>query len=274
MSASKFSKRPVGSLFVSEPPPSWFGNPANPAKDASSGWTNANWLRSRFHFSFAEYSDHKNDGFGVLRVMNDDLVQPSRGFGTHPHANMEIVTLVVNGHLTHKDSMGTAETLGRGAIQYMTAGTGVRHSEHNLHKTDALRFIQIWIQPAKRNLKPQYGSFSGGLRERLNQWQHLVGPSIAGAKAGGAVRINQDANLYLSELQPGKDLELSVGAARQAYLLAVEGKVNVSGADLKETLAEGDAVRIGAGSQLRFSVPEKEQANALLLVVEMAQSTT
>jgi len=109
---------PNSSLFVSEPDPSWFGNPGNPMNDAK--WTNSNWLKSRFHFSFAEYSSRHNQDFGVLRVMNDDLVQPNRGFGTHPHSDMEIITYIVEGELTHKDSMGTEETLGRGSIQFMT----------------------------------------------------------------------------------------------------------------------------------------------------------
>lgn len=100
-------------------PPAWFGNPGN---ENNPKWTNANWLKSRFHFSFAEYNNPKNSNFGVLRVMNDDLVQPSRGFGTHGHREMEICTYVVNGELTHKDSMGTQESLGKGSIQFMTAG--------------------------------------------------------------------------------------------------------------------------------------------------------
>ena len=99
----KVRKVPADRLFVSEPPPEWFGNPANPSGDKR-GWTNANWLKSRFHFSFAEYNNHKNSEFGVLRVMNDDLVQPKRGFGTHGHQNMEICTYIVEGSLTHKDS--------------------------------------------------------------------------------------------------------------------------------------------------------------------------
>lgn len=106
---------PDAKLGVSEPPPDLFGNEANAVGDAT--WTNKNWLKSRFHFSFAEYSNPKNQNFGVLRVMNDDLVQPARGFGEHPHRDVEICTYIVEGALTHKDSMGTAETLQRGGIQ-------------------------------------------------------------------------------------------------------------------------------------------------------------
>merc|ERR1712159_863460 len=105
--------------------------------------------------------DPSRSNFGVLRVMNDDLVQPARGFGTHPHRDMEIVTFVVRGSLSHQDSMGTQETLGRGSIQFMTAGRGVQHSEHNLHKSQDLRFIQMWLVPRSRGLQPSYGSLVG-----------------------------------------------------------------------------------------------------------------
>ena len=118
---------PEDSLYHSEPPPSMFGNDEN---EDSPTWTNPNWLKSRFHFSFAEYHDPSNDHFGVLRVMNDDLVQPLRGFGMHPHRDMEIVTYILEGHLTHQDSMnrGMAQKIGRGSVQFMTAGTGVRET--------------------------------------------------------------------------------------------------------------------------------------------------
>ena len=142
---------PNQKLYVSEPDPRWFGNKQNPKNDPS--WTNDNWLKSRFHFSLAEYNNYRNADFGVMHVMNDDLVQPHRGFGTHPHSNMEIITYVVQGQLTHQDSMGTKETLGRGSIQFMTAGTGVRNSEFN-HGDTPLRFIQTWITPTERSLSP------------------------------------------------------------------------------------------------------------------------
>merc|ERR1719263_1909714 len=131
------NKVDANSLFITEPDPRMFGNGPNERSNAA--WTNENWLKSRFHFSFAEYHDRSRSNFGVLRVLNDDLVQPARGFGTHPHRDMEIVTYVVRGSLTHKDSMGTSETLGRGSIQFMTAGTGIQHSEHNLDPSADLR---------------------------------------------------------------------------------------------------------------------------------------
>ena len=122
--APNFRKIIEGKLGVSEPDPYRFGNKKNEVTNPN--WTNTNWLKSRFHFSFAEYNNPRNQQFGVLRVMNDDLVQPDRGFGEHPHRDVEICTYVIEGSLTHKDSMGTSESLTRGSIQFMTAGTGVQ----------------------------------------------------------------------------------------------------------------------------------------------------
>ena len=187
MAASKpFKKVSNKDLFVSEPNPQWFGNPPN-ASEAT--WTNTNWLKSRFHFAFAEYSNPQNACFGVLRVMNNDLVQPNRGFGTHPHREMEICTYVVEGELTHKDSIGTQETLGPGSVQFMTAGTGVQHSEHNLSATSPLRFIQMWIVPSQRGLAPNYGSACGKSVNLRNGWTRLV--SDVKSAAASPVKIHQ-----------------------------------------------------------------------------------
>jgi len=194
MISTSFKKVLSSSLFVSQPDPMHFGNPKN--EKNSQHWTNENWLKSRFHFSFAEYSAAGNQRFGVLRVMNDDLVQPDRGFGTHPHNNMEIVTYIINGELTHKDSMGTCETLGRSSVQFMTAGTGVQHSEFNLNKTNPLRFIQMWIDPRQRGLKPNYGSMIGNEENIKNKIGHLV--SDVNHNIQTPVKVNQDVNIFVS----------------------------------------------------------------------------
>jgi quercetin 2,3-dioxygenase len=216
---------PNDKLYVSEPDPRYFGNGPNPTSDAS--WTNQNWLKSRFHFSFAEYSSYKNSDFGVLRVMNDDLVQPHRGFGTHPHGDMEIITYIVDGELTHKDSMGTSESLGRGSIQFMTAGSGIRHSEFN-EGDKPLRFIQTWIVPSQRGLKPNYGSYNAQHELKKNQLQHLVS-NVKDTTTSTPVEINQDVNAFASELELGQRVSLDLPAARQAYLLCIEGSVKVNG---------------------------------------------
>ena len=265
---------PAERLHVSEPPPHLFGNPPNPGGEKR-GWSNANWLKSRFHFSFAEYSNHKNASFGVLRVMNDDLVMPKRGFGEHGHANMEIVTYIVEGRLTHQDSTGTSETLGRGAVQFMTAGRGVRHSERNLDASKPLRFIQMWIVPNAGGLPPNYGSHETTREERSNSWCRVVSPVPgAGTHAGSApVQINQDASISVAELDPGVALDLDVPPGRQTYLLCVEGECVHEGAGLGAgfdggRLARHDAAELGAGAKLRL-VAGAEGAH--LLAVEMKE---
>lgn len=267
-------------LGVSEPNPSWFGNPRNEGNE-NPDWTNKNWLKSRFHFSFAEYSNPANSNFGVLRVMNDDLVQPKRGFGTHPHQDAEICTYVVDGELTHKDSMGTKETLSRGAIQFMTAGRGISHSEHNLHNKNPLRFIQMWIRPRQYSLTPNYGSFKGDKAGRKDRWAHLVSDAQA-AEIDTPIKIQQDANIFVAELSSGKTLEFEVRAGRQAYLLCLEGNVRVAGSNGQEVnLNRHDAAEVHGALQLTFTRDESSQRSrdvetkqnrdiVHLLLVEMA----
>lgn len=220
---------PNEKLFVSEPNPVYFGNDKNPGFDPT--WTNCNWLQSRFHFSFAEYHNMVNMDFGALRVMNDDLVQPKRGFGEHPHQDAEIVTYVVDGELTHEDSMGTKESLGRGSIQFMTAGSGIRHSEANEGDTP-LRFIQTWIKPAKYGLKPNYGSYRGDPDLRKNQLHHLVSDSRI-ENVNTPVAVVQDIDGFASELEQDHVVTHDLPAGRQAYLLCIEGGVTVNGKVLK-----------------------------------------
>lgn len=253
-------------LGRSEPPPQWFGNKANEPQNPK--WSNPNWLKSRFHFSFAEYNNPKNAEFGILRVLNDDLVQPDRGFGTHPHQNMEIVTYVVEGQITHKDSMGTAETLTRGDVQFMTAGTGVQHSEHNLNKELPLRFIQIWINTRRRGLRPNYGSRVGTLTDRKNQWSHLVTDADKPSGSPKAVRINQDANISVSELDAGNSLDLVIQKDRQVYLLCIEGTVTAKEANEGQShrLDQHDAAEVYGGT---YSLVAGDKG-AHLLIVEMA----
>ena len=248
------------SLYTSEPDPRMFGNQANARSDRA--WTNDNWLKSRFHFSFAEYGGGPSN-FGVLRVMNDDLVQPARGFGTHGHRDMEIVTYVVEGELTHADSGGNAETLGRGAIQFMSAGQGVRHSEHN-RGAKPLRFIQSWIVPRRRGLAPAYGSASDF--DRIDKWAKLVGDA-ADASDDAPVKVEQDVSVSATELSPGKCLDLRLGAARQAYLLAVEGAVTLASEKTTASLTTHDAAELKGPLSLELSAGA---AGAHLLIFEMA----
>jgi quercetin 2,3-dioxygenase len=184
------------------------------------------------HFNFAEYRNPHNSDFGVLRVMNDDLVQPHRGFGTHPHGDMEIITYIVEGKLTHQDSMGTSESLGRGSIQFMTAGRGIQHSEFN-EGDKPLRFIQTWIVPAERGLTPNYGSCKGQHELKKNQLHHLVS-NVKDKSTKTPVEINQDVDAFASELELGKKVVHELPSGRQGYLLCMEGDVKVNGAPLRK----------------------------------------
>lgn len=230
---------PSDKLFISEPNPAWFGNGPNAKEDPA--WTNENWLKSRFHFNFAEYRNAANDQYGVLRVMNDDLVQPKRGFGTHPHRDMEIITYIVDGKLTHQDTLGTKESLGRGSVQFMTAGTGIMHSEAN-EGTTPLRFIQSWIVPSENGLKPNYGSFNAQDCTR-NMLRHMVS-HVDDKSTSTPVEINQDANMYTAELEKGVAVSHEVSSSRQAYFLCLEGEVTVNG----EILKRHDACEVGSGT--------------------------
>ncbi|MBT8347840.1 MAG: pirin family protein [Sulfurovum sp.] len=215
------------------------------------------WLTSRFHFSFAEYHNIKNVRFGSLRVMNDDIVQPHTGFGTHPHRDMEIISYVLSGELTHVDSMGNKESLGRGAIQYLSAGTGITHSEMN-DGDDAVHLIQTWIIPHAKNLEPKYGSKSFKIEERKNQWLYLVGPKGSNAH----ISIYQDASMYACELDDTQEIVFEVGSTRQLYVKLMEGSADING-----TLFEsGDAAEIMGESIIVTGINK-----AHILLVEMAK---
>ena len=155
------------------------------------GRSDLGWLNSHFHFSFAEYYNPGNMNFGVMRVLNDDLIAPHTGFDTHPHHDMEIISYIVDGTLTHADSMGNEHELTRGEVQYMSAGTGVYHSEHNKGDTTT-RILQIWILPDRQGHTPNYGELRFDWDARKGKWLHMVS-----SKAGTApVKINQDSNFY------------------------------------------------------------------------------
>lgn len=211
------------------------------------------WLKSKFHFSFAEYYNPNNIQFGALRVINDDLVQPGTGFDTHPHRDMEIISYVVKGKLTHKDSMGNEETLSRGHVQYMSAGTGVFHSEFNLGD-ETLRFLQIWILPDRAGHKPNYGDVRFNWEDRKNKWLHMVSSTTGDAP----VKIHQDANIYSLELDEEKSIDFPVNEGRQAYLVQIEGSASVNDVELNER----DGLEI---VEENITIQAKENAHILLI---------
>jgi quercetin 2,3-dioxygenase len=187
------------------------------------GSSDHGWLKSKFHFSFADYYNPFNINFGVLRVINDDLIEPGTGFDTHPHKDMEIISYVIDGELTHGDSMGNMNTITRGQVQYMSAGTGVFHSEHNLGN-DLARLLQIWIFPDKAGYNPVYGDHRFQWEERQDTWLHMV----SGKNGKAPIKINQDANLYSLELSKGKQIDFTVNKGRQAYLVQIEGNSTIN----------------------------------------------
>ena len=223
------------------------------------GTSNLGWLESRFHFSFAQYRNPNNINFGVLRVLNDDIVHPKSGFDTHPHSNMEIISYVVNGEITHKDSMGNSETLKRGEVQYLSAGDGIYHSEHNVHKSEDLRLLQIWIIPPFAGLPRLYGSKRYEEIDRKNTLLNIVSSQEGTAD----IKIYQDVNIYVSELEINKSLEFEIKEDRQVYFVQIEGSSNIN----EITLNAGDAMEIVDIEKIEI----KALGNSHFLFIEMAK---
>lgn len=193
-------------------------------KESQHGRSEQGWLKSWFHFSFAKYYNPKRMQFGALRVVNDDLIEAGTGFDAHPHRDMEIVSYVVDGSLTHTDSMGNRRTLTRGQVQYMSAGTGVTHSEYNTGK-ETTRILQIWILPDKKGRAPRYGDYPFEWGLRGNRWLRLVSPQEGDAP----VKIYQDANIDAVSLEKGRAIRFDVAKGRQAYLVLIEGSADING---------------------------------------------
>ena len=202
------------------------------------------WLDTYHTFSFADYYDPKWMGYRSLRVINDDLVMPRMGFGKHPHRDMEIITYILSGSLAHEDSMGNGRVITPGEFQYMSAGTGVLHSEQNPSGTEAVHLLQIWIQPDEKGVKPAYAEKS--MKDAVTGELHLV-TSKTGRE--GSIAIHQDADLFLGKLDAGQQLTHSLAAGRHAWLHVAEGDVTVNG----ESLQGGDAVAISDESALTIT---------------------
>lgn len=211
------------------------------------GKSEQGWLHSTFHFSFAEYYNPDNIRFGALRVVNDDVFDPGSGFPTHPHRDMEIVSYVVDGQLTHKDSMGNERTLTRGQVQYMSAGTGVTHSEYNL-TDDPLRFLQIWILPDQKDHAPNYGDYRFPWEEREGKWLPIVSGS---GKA--PVQIHQDMDISVLSLDAGQEIGYQLAPGRQAYLIQIEGSGTLNG----QTMATKDAAEVTDEESITLRATEK-----------------
>ena len=195
------------------------------------GYAGHGWLRSFHTFSFASYVDPKHMGFRALRVINEDRVAGGQGFGAHPHRDMEIISYVLEGEMEHKDNMGNGEVMRPGDVQRMSAGTGVLHSEFNHSKENGLHFLQIWIEPSQRGIKPSYEQKAFPPAERQGQWR------LVASQEGrdGSVSVNQDVNLYSGLFDAGE--QATVPPSRHAWLHVVSGTMKVNG----EVLSAGDA---------------------------------
>ncbi len=202
------------------------------------------WLQSNFSFSFAEYRDPDNMHFGPLRVFNDDFVAPLKGFGSHPHKEMEIVSVVLKGELQHQDSTGNREVLRRGEVQRMTAGTGIVHSEMNPSAEEEANFLQLWFMPGEQGLQPSYEQIAYDLSAMKNRLLPVVSNTTHADKTAF---IHQDLTLYLSELEAGQALTFRQEAGRRIYLFVIEGDLTLNE---EQPLGKRDAARISGEEEL------------------------
>jgi len=225
------------------------------------GHADHGWLNSHHSFSFANYFDPEKVHFGMLRVLNDDVVSGGNGFGTHPHENMEIISIPLHGDLEHKDSMGTSGVIRKNDVQLMSAGTGVFHSEFNKNENEAVNFLQLWIFPKYRDIVPRYDQKSFDPAERKDKFQEVVSPLEA---SGKGVKINQDAYLHLADISEGKNLTYNVkGDGHGVYTFVLNGTLAVQG----EVLDRRDAIGVFESKSLELHA--HSDTEVLLIEVPM-----
>jgi quercetin 2,3-dioxygenase len=223
---------------------------------AERGHANHGWLDTYYSFSFSDYYDPTHMGFRDLRVINEDRISAGRGFGMHPHRDMEILTYVVDGELSHRDSMGRGASLKRNDVQRMSAGTGVMHSEAN-QSDKPVHLLQIWLLPEAEGLKPSYEDRSFAPEEKQNRLRLIA--SHDGRE--NSTRINQDASVYASLLDSGKSLDLELGRGRHAWLQLISGQLDVNG----KTLDKGDGAAISGESALTIASTSGNGASEFLV---------
>ncbi len=224
-------------------------------RSAERGLAEHGWLKSFHTFSFADYHDPKHMGFGPLRVINEDRVQPGMGFGTHGHRDMEIISYVLEGGLAHKDSMGNGSTIKPGDVQRMSAGTGVRHSEFNASDKELVHFLQIWIEPSKQGIAPSYEEKHFDDASKRGKLRLVASPD----GAEGSVRLNQDAKLYAALLDGAESATLEPAKGRLVYVHVARGSVSVNGTALEA----GDAVEL-QGNDNKVRLDNGRKAEVLL----------
>ena len=226
----------------------------------SRGHADHGWLDTYHSFSFANYHHPERIHFGALRVLNDDRVAPGRGFGTHPHDNMEIVSIPLEGDLEHKDSMGNVTTIREGELQVMSAGTGIFHSEYNKNRDKEVKFLQIWVFPKVKNVEPRYDQISLRDLETKNEWYQVLSPN----EKDQGVWIHQDAWFHMGDLDPEVSLEYELKQeGNGVYLFVLEGEVEVAGT----LLGRRDGMGIWVTSQIQFN--SLSDSRLLLMEVPM-----
>ncbi len=231
-------------------------------KAASRGHANHGWLDSKHTFSFAGYFHPERIHFGALRVLNDDTVAPGMGFGTHPHQNMEIVSIPLSGSLAHQDSMGNQQTIRAGEIQVMSAGTGIQHSEFNASKTDPVQFLQIWVIPNKMGVQPRYDQIQLNPAEAQNRFQQILSPN----PSDEGVWIHQQAWFSLGHFDPNSQATYTLHAKENGvYLFVLEGDMSVN----NQLLNKRDGMGITHAATIQINTISK--ASILLMEVPMLQ---
>ena len=209
------------------------------------GQADHGWLKSFHSFSFADYFDARHMEFGPLRVINEDRVQPGKGFGTHGHRDMEIISYVLSGELAHKDSMGNGSTIRPGDAQRMSAGSGVRHSEFNPSSSEPVHFLQIWIQPDQQRIEPSYEEKRFSNEEKRGRLRVIASPN----RTDGSVLIHQDATVYAGLFNGDEQAVLKVGQGRRVYLHVARGSLAANGT----RLTAGDALKLSDTTELTLS---------------------
>jgi len=223
----------------------------------SRGSVDHGWLKAKHTFSFAEYFDPARVSFGSLRVINEDRIAPGKGFGTHPHRDMEIVTYVIDGAIEHKDSMGNGTIITAGEVQRMTAGTGVAHSEFNPSNDSELHLLQIWILPEKNGLEPGYEQLHFPRESKLNRLR------LIGSRDGreGSITIHQAVDLYASVLEAGHSIKHRPQPGRKLFVQVIKGDIDVNG----QSLTAGDGAKIEDIAELAINATSESE----LIVFDM-----
>ena len=223
-------------------------------KSNERGHADHGWLNTYHTFSFSNYYDPRFMGFRHLRVINEDRVWPGEGFPTHPHRDMEIISYVLEGGLEHKDSMGTGSVIRPGEVQRMSAGTGVTHSEYNHSDTELVHFLQIWIAPSQKGIKPGYEQKEFPAEEKQGKFRLVASPD----GADGSVTIHQDVKLYATLLEPGQEIEYKLNPQRHAWIQVVRGSITLNG----KLLNQSDGA--GVSEEQVLTLVGKEAAEVLL----------